>query len=288
MHSTYSRSKVPNRNIPATPDYKPPESELEGGVYSRAFDIWSFGCVLLEMVCWTLGGEHNRVGFETARQKPWILGVNRCIFFDVMLKTPETSILPKPSRKGLGAVLSPSSMCSVLPRVYSRMTFMRHAPGTPHSEPSIPSEPSHYEHAIMVKAKVNQVRHTLHWNSVNTHMHQWIVRLHADPMCTQFIHELLDLIENKMIIVITPGHERIRSGDLLVKLSEMCDKVSDPESSYGSKPCPKKQPLKECLPVDALLISRTKDLVKDNSLQVDTYQGKTQTSKTPDEFRAME
>jgi serine/threonine protein kinase len=88
MHSTQSRSKVPNQGIAITPDYKPPESELEGSAYSRAFDIWSFGCVLLEMVCWTLGGERKRDGFERGRQKPWISGIDRGIFFDVMRNDP--------------------------------------------------------------------------------------------------------------------------------------------------------------------------------------------------------
>lgn len=39
-----------------TPKYRPPEFDMKDGPISRSSDIWNFGCVLLEMVCWIFDG----------------------------------------------------------------------------------------------------------------------------------------------------------------------------------------------------------------------------------------
>ncbi|KAK4201886.1 kinase-like domain-containing protein [Triangularia verruculosa] len=49
---TYLRKNKP----PATPTYRPPESDITSSPISQSYDIWSFGCVLLEFVTWYLGG----------------------------------------------------------------------------------------------------------------------------------------------------------------------------------------------------------------------------------------
>ncbi|KAK0737149.1 hypothetical protein B0T21DRAFT_438346 [Apiosordaria backusii] len=49
---TYLRGMKP----PATPTYRPPECDITTSPISQSFDIWSFGCVLLEFVTWYLGG----------------------------------------------------------------------------------------------------------------------------------------------------------------------------------------------------------------------------------------
>ncbi|GAW16137.1 hypothetical protein ANO14919_055600 [Xylariales sp. No.14919] len=56
FHRAQTRSRVRNTEIGFSPTYRPPEVDIEGGTVSRASDIWSFGCVLLDMVCWILGG----------------------------------------------------------------------------------------------------------------------------------------------------------------------------------------------------------------------------------------
>lgn len=83
INTEKSRSNIPNRNIPFTPGYRPPECDLEGGTISRAYDIWTFGCLLLELVTWALGGEISRVTFEDKRMSPYITGSQSDIFFDV-------------------------------------------------------------------------------------------------------------------------------------------------------------------------------------------------------------
>jgi serine/threonine protein kinase len=55
FHSAITRSKV-RPNIAGTPAYEPPEPDLQSNI-SRAYDIWSLGCVYLEFITWLLGGK---------------------------------------------------------------------------------------------------------------------------------------------------------------------------------------------------------------------------------------
>jgi serine/threonine protein kinase len=85
IHREVSRSNQPGKDIPHTPNYRPPECDLEGGIISRAFDIWTLGCLFLEMICWTLGGKNLVAKFENDRSKVLYLGINSCtnIFFHI-------------------------------------------------------------------------------------------------------------------------------------------------------------------------------------------------------------
>ncbi|KAF8862911.1 kinase-like protein [Acephala macrosclerotiorum] len=55
IHHSVSRSAVDPRSIGGTLAYAPPELEL-GHTISRAYDIWSLGCVFLEFIMWYLVG----------------------------------------------------------------------------------------------------------------------------------------------------------------------------------------------------------------------------------------
>jgi serine/threonine protein kinase len=83
VNTEKSRSNIPNQGIPFTPGYRPPECDLEGGTISRSYDIWTFGCLLLELVSCALGGNKARVDFENKRMSPYITGSKSDIFFDV-------------------------------------------------------------------------------------------------------------------------------------------------------------------------------------------------------------
>lgn len=50
-----------------TVEYRPPEIELRDHVMSRAADIWSLGCVFLEMIFWIHGGIDELRRFSEAR-----------------------------------------------------------------------------------------------------------------------------------------------------------------------------------------------------------------------------
>ena len=55
FHGRESRSEIPPKSVIASPTYEPPEIPLDEKV-SRAYDIWSLGCIFLEFVTWYLGG----------------------------------------------------------------------------------------------------------------------------------------------------------------------------------------------------------------------------------------
>lgn len=55
FHGRASRSEMLAKSSIASPTYEPPEIPLDRKV-SRAYDIWSLGCIFLEFVTWSLGG----------------------------------------------------------------------------------------------------------------------------------------------------------------------------------------------------------------------------------------
>ncbi|KAK8139411.1 kinase-like domain-containing protein [Apiospora sp. TS-2023a] len=67
FNRTVSRSKQPGRYVAQIPGYHPPESVIAGGEVDRKFDIWSLGCVYLEMVVWGLGGRFLLHQFKEER-----------------------------------------------------------------------------------------------------------------------------------------------------------------------------------------------------------------------------
>ncbi|CAO2653795.1 Nn.00g032060.m01.CDS01 [Neocucurbitaria sp. VM-36] len=216
-HSDKSRSNIPNQGIPGTPGYRPPECDLEGGTISRSYDIWTFGCLLLELTCWALGGEENRQAFEDARESPYITGAITDIFFDVQVKED--------------------------------------GPG----------------YAIMVKRQVRE----------------WIRKLHNLPTCTNYFHDLLDLIETKMVITLSQGQNRISSPRLLTTLEQMHKRVIDPMDGYGRQSNPRKQSIREPEPVDANLNIMAKKMVFDRKPALSTHKGWTQKPKSKQELERM-
>ncbi|KAK1993003.1 kinase-like protein, partial [Colletotrichum falcatum] len=50
-----------------TPTYRAPEYDLNRGVTTQAYDIWSLGCLYLEFVTWILTGSYGDVKFTEAR-----------------------------------------------------------------------------------------------------------------------------------------------------------------------------------------------------------------------------
>ena len=86
LNRALTRSNIPNRDIQGTPRYKPPECDLEGGTVSRSYDIWTFGCLLLELVIWALRGEQGRQRFLEELMKPYVTGSQSDRFFDIRQK----------------------------------------------------------------------------------------------------------------------------------------------------------------------------------------------------------
>lgn len=103
VNSLWSRSAVENKAIQHTPRYKPPECDLQGGKISRSYDIWTFGCILLELVCWCLQGQEGREAFFWERFAPYPTGCQTDMFFDI-----------KPAPNGKYVVLVKDGVTKVL------------------------------------------------------------------------------------------------------------------------------------------------------------------------------
>lgn len=66
FHRMESRSNQDPLRIEGSPTYMPPELPL-GELISRAYDIWSLGCVFLEFMTWILLGPKGLLQFREAR-----------------------------------------------------------------------------------------------------------------------------------------------------------------------------------------------------------------------------
>jgi serine/threonine protein kinase len=82
FHRLDSRSRVDPRSISGSPTYSPPEIAM-GLDVSRAYDIWSLGCVFLEFVTWLLGGGNSIYAFASARELTISPGMSDDTFYTV-------------------------------------------------------------------------------------------------------------------------------------------------------------------------------------------------------------
>ncbi|KAF5611567.1 CMGC kinase [Fusarium subglutinans] len=82
-HREETRSIIPAADFPVTPRYRAPECDIRDGRISRAYDVWSLGCMLLEMACWILGANELREQFKEILMSPYITGVKTDIYFDI-------------------------------------------------------------------------------------------------------------------------------------------------------------------------------------------------------------
>ena len=72
-----------------TPAYRPPECDMEDQrLVSGSLDIWSLGCVYLEMACWMLGGNEAVEAFAKARLLSTSLGTTADTFFEIQRTGP--------------------------------------------------------------------------------------------------------------------------------------------------------------------------------------------------------
>lgn len=92
MHSDKSRSNIPNEGIPAVPGYRPPECDIQNGYISRRYDIWTLGCLFLEILTWLMGGQELLSEFKKERMKTiYVTGAKRDMFYTVKKLEGQTS-----------------------------------------------------------------------------------------------------------------------------------------------------------------------------------------------------
>lgn len=56
-----------NSQVAHSPSYRPPECDLEGAVVGQSYDIWTLGCLYLELITWQLGGARLLQEFRRKR-----------------------------------------------------------------------------------------------------------------------------------------------------------------------------------------------------------------------------
>jgi len=83
FHGLESRSKVNPKSINGSPTYTPPEIMLNENV-SRAYDIWSLGCVYLEFVTWLVEGDKGIHDFAAERDRKADDGIYDDMFFTLI------------------------------------------------------------------------------------------------------------------------------------------------------------------------------------------------------------
>jgi serine/threonine protein kinase len=83
FHRLDSRSRVNPQTISGSPSYSPPEIALNKPV-SRAYDMWSLGCVFLEFVTWLLKGGLSNYKFASERGATAPDKVNDDTFYTVV------------------------------------------------------------------------------------------------------------------------------------------------------------------------------------------------------------
>jgi len=83
FHGRDSRSKVPPDSVLTSPTYEPPECKLHRPV-SRAYDIWSLGCLYLEFVTWLLRGSAEIETFADFRGKVASTEIDDDNFFTIV------------------------------------------------------------------------------------------------------------------------------------------------------------------------------------------------------------
>jgi serine/threonine protein kinase len=79
VHREASRSNQIEAD--ATPSYRPPECDIQCednrniGRISRSFDIWSLGCMFIELITWMLLDYHGLEQFKSKRQSSYVKGL---------------------------------------------------------------------------------------------------------------------------------------------------------------------------------------------------------------------
>ncbi|ETS80572.1 hypothetical protein PFICI_08101 [Pestalotiopsis fici W106-1] len=98
VYSELDRSDE-NRMVAKPNAYIPPEDNMSGRVLSRRSDVWSLGCVMLEFMCWMLGGNEMIESF-TRKRSPNHTHLHQFNFLDMVGEdTVEDSLAPDGVRR---------------------------------------------------------------------------------------------------------------------------------------------------------------------------------------------
>ncbi|KAI6762445.1 hypothetical protein HG530_008425 [Fusarium avenaceum] len=220
-----SRSNIPNRQVPPVPGYRPPECDIDGGTISRAFDIWTIGCLFLELITWWLGGYGYFKEFETQRTTPFINGARNNIFFTFRSGKQE---------------------------------------GT---------------YVIIVKPEVEK----------------WILKLHGHQNCSPFLHDVLNIIEQDMLVVLSKTRERLPSDRLLAKFKKISEDCKEEENYIKKSPwtheeieSARERQKKSSVAVEVVPSQIAQALMQDLKKPLPKHYGETKKSLQAEDYNALD
>lgn len=101
VHKKLTRSKIPAARIGGSHTYQPPEMRLEKKI-SRAYDIWSLGCLYIEFITWLVCGWEGLRAFQKSRETTESPGLNDDAFYTIVDsngRVGSTSILRESVRR---------------------------------------------------------------------------------------------------------------------------------------------------------------------------------------------
>ncbi|RDL36222.1 uncharacterized protein BP5553_06834 [Venustampulla echinocandica] len=218
-----SRSNIPNFKIPAVPGYRPPECDVEGGTISRAYDIWTLGCLFLELLTWLLGGSELVDKFEEERKSEYITGSINNIFFD-------------------------------LKKINGRAGYVA---------------------------------------QVKTQVTEWFNKMRLHEKCPKFIHDVLDVIENQMLIVLSQDRKRALSWELKERFEQIHLKcMDDSDQGYCIRGVPIQRDARSASVVEANLNDIAKLTISEHRPDLPTHDiardGEARKSMLPEDLKNMD
>ena len=116
---------------------------------------------------------------------------------------------------------------------------------------------------------------------------QRIANLHRHPGCTDFIHDLLYLIEEQMIVAISESTNRITSARLYDTVHRMNLRM-DRDHRYYQTPSKMPRPSTRFDPVQAVFESHLVDQLQSRVQGLGIHRGPTQRTKSVQQLQNME
>ncbi|KAK0725505.1 kinase-like domain-containing protein [Lasiosphaeris hirsuta] len=139
LHSKMSRSKQDPKDIATTATYRPPEFDLVGGKVSPRTDLFSMGCVFLELITWFFYGYEGVEEFSTERLEPSTTydGFTEDTFF-TLSSDRRTAELKDKVKNWIETRLRGHALCSEY--LYSMLDIIENGMLHPDSEKRLTSE----------------------------------------------------------------------------------------------------------------------------------------------------
>ncbi|EHK97836.1 hypothetical protein M7I_6419 [Glarea lozoyensis 74030] len=118
---------------------------------------------------------------------------------------------------------------------------------------------------------------------------EWIAQLHAHKKCPKFVHDVLNIIENHMLVVLSEEKKRHTSTALKKAFHEINKLCRANEShDYCVQGIPTPVTPQPNVPVAVLLNENAQNMLDNNRSHLSVHDGRTRNSMTVESLRRME